>query len=213
MAHCGDSLSGSFIYTLNYTDFATYWVELTAQWNKGQQATTKSLDTIRKQLPFSLEMAHPDTGSEFINYHLKQYCDTHFVKLTRSRPYHKNDNMVVEERNGHLVREALGYLRLDRPDLLPLINHYLKLFCLHRNHFVPSKRTTSKTKVGSKYMRKRESQAQTPYQRVMANLHLPQSDKNILQAFHQTLSPLKLRLQCERLRVKIFGEARRKINN
>lgn len=213
VAHCGNSLNDSFIYTLNYTDFATYWVELVAQWNKGKEATTKSLDLIVNQLPFSLEMVHPDTGSEFINYHLKDYCDNHFIKLTRSRPYHKNDNMVVEERNGHLVREALGYLRLDRPDLLPLINHYLKLFCLHRNHFVPSKRTVEKNKIGSKYTRKREKVAKTPYQRAMENLYIPQSDKNQLQVLHQTLNPLKLRIQCEKLRAKIFGEAYREIIN
>jgi hypothetical protein len=210
VAHCGDSIAGSFIYTLNYTDFATYWVELAAQWNKGQEATVKSFDAIRERLPFSLEMVHPDTGSEFINYHLKAYCESHLINLTRSRPYHKNDNMAVEERNGHLVREALGYLRLDNPLILPLINYYLNLFCLHRNHFVPSKRTISKTKTGSKYIYKREKVALTPYQRVMKNPDIPCVDKKQLQVIHQSLNPLKLRLQCEQLCVKIFSEQHRK---
>jgi hypothetical protein len=204
VAHCGGSLKGNFVYTLNYTDFATYWVELSAQWNKGQAATIESLDNIRKRLPFNLEMIHPDSGSEFININLKTYTQKRGIKLTRSEPNRKNDNMAVEERNGHLVREALGYDRLDQVELLPLINEYLRLYCLFRNHFVPSKRTISKHRQGAKYVRHREYIPLTPYQRVLENSHLKKSYKQKLQDIHHQLHPIKLRRRYDYLCGRIF---------
>jgi len=204
VAHCGDSLQGEFVYTLNYTDYATYWVELQAQWGKGQKETKDGLSQIGRKLPFIIIMIHPDTGSEFINYVVKDYCTRRGIKMTRSEPRKSNDNMAVEERNGHLVRQALGYERLDKKELLPLINQFLHLFCLHRNHFVASRRTISKQRIGAKYVRTLEPIAKTPYQRVMNSSHVPPKSKAQLKAQHSSLNPLLLKQQYEKVQQQIF---------
>ena len=107
VVHCGSSLVGDMAYTVNWTDVATLWGGRRAQWNKGQRATQESLSEIKGRLPFAMLGAHPDTGSEFINWHLKGWCDEQNIELTRSRPYHKNDNAYVEQKNGHIVRRFL----------------------------------------------------------------------------------------------------------
>lgn len=92
VVHCGSTLSGDFVYTLNYTDIATMWGERRAQWNKGKHATRDSLKNIQNLLPFSLRGVHPDTGSEFLNWTLVPWCQEQHIEMTRSRPNHKNDN-------------------------------------------------------------------------------------------------------------------------
>ena len=89
VVHCGSSLLGDLVYTVNYTDIATHWTIPVAQWNKGQRETCKSLTRTRQVLPFPLLGVHSDTCSEFINWFVKDWADVHCVELTRSRPYHK----------------------------------------------------------------------------------------------------------------------------
>lgn len=204
VAHCGETLVGEYIYTLNYTDYATYWVQLNAQWSKGQEETRKSLALINQNLPFNLKMIHPDTGSEFINHLIKNYCHTRGIKMTRSRPSKSNDNMMVEERNGHLVRQVLGYQRLDNKQLLPLINQMLSIFCLHHNHFVPSRRTIAKTRQGAKCHRQYETTGKTPYQRTIDSPHISHYLKKKLTKQHQSLNPLILIQKYERIQQQIF---------
>jgi len=204
VAHCGGSLKGDMAYTLNYTDYAVYWTVLVAQWNKGQQATVASVKRVKELLPFSLVMLHPDTGSEFINHLLKNHCDVDGIHITRSEPGKKNDNMVVEERNGHMVRDELGYTRLDVFEVVAAMNEFYEKLCLYRNHFIPVKRTTSKERVGSKIKRTRETCAKTPYQRVLEHPDIPEAVKEKLRAEHATLNPLLLKREIDMLRKKIF---------
>ncbi|TAL19727.1 hypothetical protein EPN90_02520 [Patescibacteria group bacterium] len=150
IAHCGDSLRGDFIYSVNCTDASTYWTVTRAQWNKGQGATIASLGQIRQRLPFPWIMAHPDTGSEFINWTAKDWCEAQGIQLTRSEPNRKNDNMYVEERNGHVVRKFLGYGRFDCPEVVPLLNDLYDLLNPYLNHFLPVRRTMNKERVGAK---------------------------------------------------------------
>jgi hypothetical protein len=138
VVHCGSSLKGDMAWTVNWTDVATLWGGRRAQWNKGQKATQKSLAAIRDRLPFAMVGAHPDTGSEFINWHLKSWCGKEGIELTRSRPYHKNDNAYVEQKNGHVVRRFLGYTRYDCKDVVPAMNKLYDTLDLYLNHFVPS---------------------------------------------------------------------------
>lgn len=204
VAHCGASLEGNMMYTLNYTDYATYWTVLRAQWNKGQEATLEGIKAIKRLLPFLLLMLHPDSGSEFINWLFKRYCDIDGVRLTRSEPSKKNDNMVVEERNGHVVRDELGYTRFDIPEVVPATNTFYEKLCLYRNHFIPVRRTTSKVRVGSQIKRTYEKVAKTPYQRVLEHSDIPDEVKEKLQAEHATLNPLLLKRELDILRKKIF---------
>jgi len=201
VAHCGSSLSGDFIRSVCYTDAATYWVIPRAQWNNGRRATVVSVEEIEMRLPVLLLHLHPDTGSEFINWHLKEWCDEHTppVRLTRSEPGKKNDNMYVEERNGHVVRKYLGYTRFDCPLVVPIINEFYDTLALYLNHFQAVRRTLSKERVGAKYRRVYEKVAKTPYQRMLEHAHVSEDVKAMLRAEHEALNPLLLKQKLDTL--------------
>lgn len=203
IAHCGNTLLGDFIYTVNYTDTATYWVISRAQWNKGQLATINSMETIIKMLPVPCIGLHPDTGSEFINWHAKRWCDSKNIKITRSEPGKKNDNMYVEERNGHVVRKYLGYIRLDNIELVDLINEMYDVLADYLNHFQTVRRTTDKKRIGAKIKRKYEKVAKTPYQRMLDNPDVTDNIKRDLQAKHIKMNPLNLKEKIYKLISKI----------
>lgn len=107
-----DSASGNAVCTVNYADAASFLTIPHAQFNLGKRATQQSMAAIQAQLPFTWRGAHPDTGKEFLNWFVKDWCDQQQIELSRSRPNRKNDNMYVEERNGHVVRKFVGYMRL-----------------------------------------------------------------------------------------------------
>lgn len=203
VAHCGTSLAGDFIWSLNYTDFATYWIVTRSQWNKGQMATIESMEAVRQQLPFPWIMGHPDTGSEFINWTAKAWFDEHGISFTRSEPNKKNDNMCVEERNGHVVRKYLGYQRLDHLELVDLVNEFYGILNLYLNHFIPVRRTVKKERIGAKYRRAYEKTAMTPYARVLVHTEVSEEVKTRLHQEHTTLNPLTLKRQLDTLLTKI----------
>lgn len=204
VAHCGHTLLGDFVYTVNYTDAATYWVIPRAQWNKGQEATKESLETIQKKLPVPILGLHPDTGSEFINWNLKGWCDVEKIEFTRSEPGKKNDNMYVEERNGHVVRKYVGYVRFDCPAVMPLMNELYDMLALYLNHFQAVRRTETKERVGAKYKRTYEKVAKTPYRRMLEHDAVSEAVKEKLRAEHETLNPLLLKKELDRLIAKIL---------
>lgn len=205
VAHCGESIAGSYIFTVNYTDASTYWVVPRAQWNKGQEATVASLEHITHSLPFAVTMLHPDSGSEFINWVAKRWCDEHDIALSRSEPYKKNDNMYVEERNGHVVRRYLGYMRLDCPKVVPLVNELYDVLAVYLNHFKAVRRMLSKDRVGARYVRRYEKQAKTPCQRVLEHEAVPEDVKIRLQKEHEQLNPLLLKRRIDTLRTRIYN--------
>lgn len=209
VAHCGDTIAGSYVFTVNCTDVATYWVLPRAQWNKGQEATVTSLKTIKTRLPFPLTMLHPDSGGEFINWVAKRWCEANDINLTRSEPYKKNDNMYVEERNGHVVRRYLGYQRLDCPGVIPLMNELYDVLALYLNHFRAVRRMIAKERVGARYVRRYERKAQTPYQRVLAHTKIPADVKTRLREEHEQLNPLLLKRQIDTLKTKIYQTQKR----
>ena len=204
VAHCGETLAGAFAYTVNYTDAATYWVIPRAQWNKGQEETLKSMDAIIKKCPFPISMMHPDSGSEFINWHAERWSKNTKIFLTRSEPYRKNDNMYVEERNGHVVRRYLGYERFDVPEIIPVMNELYDVLASYLNHFKPVRRMLAKERVGAKYRRVYEKIAKTPYQRVLEHPVVSEEIKKRLRIERETLNPLILKRKIDVLRKKIY---------
>ena len=209
VAHCGDSVAGDFIYTVNATDVATLWGARRAQWNKGKEQTVRSMDHMDADFPYPILEWHPDTGSEFINWFCKGWCETKGQRLTRSRPNRKNDNCFVEERNGHIVRKWVGYARLDDERLVGLLNELYGVLTPYLNHFIASKRIVSKKRVGSKWKVTREKKAQTPYQRVMARDDIAGEAKSKLQAEHEKLNPLVLKCEVDR-RLKALFDIRKR---
>ena len=200
VAHCGDSLLGDYMFSVNYTDAATYWVVLHAQWNKGEQATLESLKYIQEHLPVPLLGLHPDTGTEFINWLLKKWTDSEHIVYTRSEPGKKNDNMYVEERNGHVVRRFLGYGRYGTKDLVPLVNEYYYHLALYLNFFIPVRRTRTKTRVGAKYVRTTEVAGKTPYIRMLEHTDVSQEVKDSLRTTYSTLDVLALKKRLDTLK-------------
>lgn len=212
VVHCGSSLIGDMVFSLNYTDIATLWVGLSAQWNKGQMATMDSLKSIRQRLPFRMLGIHPDTGSEFINWNLKHWCDEEEIAMTRSRPNHKNDNAYVEQKNGHVIRRFLGYTRYDVMETVDIINQiYLKLE-LYLNHFVPSRKCVGKIRIGARYRRKYDK-AQTPYTRVLAHREVSIDVKKNLREIHTKLNPLDLKREIDKLTLELIKIQRQNGNS
>ena len=209
VVHCGHSLTGDLVFTLNYTDIPLLWRELRAQWSKGQAATQESLACLENELLWNMIELHPDTGSEFVNWHLKGWCDIKEIKMTRSRPNHKNDNMHVEERNGHIVRKWIGYARFDCKEAVSALNNVYAVLNPYLNHFVASRRLLEKYEVDGKWKKRYEKVAKTPYQRVLENEHVSKEIKEKLKAEHEKLNPAIMKKEIDRLK-KILYETQKK---
>lgn len=201
VAHCGDTTAGDFVYTVNTADTATLWGERRAQWNKGKVATLENMEYMEEAVPFPILEWHPDSGSEFINWHCyKRYGE----KMTRSRPHHKNDNCFVEERNGHIVRRWLGYTRFDARAVVDAINDVYNVLTPYLNHFVASRRIVSKERIGARWKITREKRAKTPYERILKRNDVSENIKEEVREEHEKLNPLVLRREIDRCLKKVF---------
>ena len=193
VVHCGSTLRGDLVYSSlsNYTDVKTYWVVLSAQWNKGQESTCESLRRMKEKTPFPVLGLHSDNGSEFINYHLKDWCDGEGIEMTRSRPNRKNDNAYVKQRNGHVIRRFIGYQRFDCEAVANEMNFLYDVLENYINHFFPIRKYIEKIRVGAKYQRKYDK-AKTPYQRVLEVDNVSKELKQKLVAKHDKPNLLDL---------------------
>lgn len=209
VAHCGDAIAGDFAYTVNTTDVATLWGARRAQWNKGKEQTVRSMEAMNADFPYDICEWHPDTGSEFINWFCKGWCEKKGQRLTRSRPNRKNDNCFVEERNGHIVRKWIGYTRFENEEMVDALNELYDVLTPYLNHFIASKRTVSKERVGSKWKVRREQKPLTPYERVMGRYDIPQEMKAKLKAEHEALNPLAMKNNIEKLVWKLYDSKKR----
>ena len=199
VAHCGDSLEGDFIWSLCFTDLATGWTELRAVWNKGAHGVMEAVRETEAKLPFALLGFDCDNGSEFLNHHLWRYFARRKepVLFTRSRPYHKNDNAHVEQKNWTHVRCLLGYERLENLELLEPINTlYRGAWQLYHNHFCPSIKLMEKRRDGARQI-KRYDQPKTPYQRLLESALLDAETRAALEQQHAALNPFALKRQIE----------------
>jgi len=198
VAHCGNSLAGDFIWSITFTDIFCQWTENRATWNKGAEGVLGQVKDVEANLPFELLGFDVDNGSEFLCFHLWRYLldRPRPVPLTRSRPYRKNDQAHVEQKNWTHVRQLLGYQRLEQPELVPLINELYRTWGLLHNFFCPNLKLLSKTRKGAKTIRK-YSPPQTPYQRLLESKHLSQEQKQKLQNRFQKLNPLQLKREIE----------------
>lgn len=211
VVHCGDLLTGDVVYSVGCVDFRTYWSEYIAQWNKGQEATGKSLEVLTDRMPFLVRELHPDTGNEFINHHVQAWTKKKGYDLTRSEPYKKNDNMCIEERNNTIPRTEIGYARIDDQSLVPLVSEILEIACTYRNHFRPVRRMVSKVRIGAKWKRTFEKVALTPYARVLAQDEVPEAMKVKLRAQHEKLNPVLLRRKLATLKDELARKLRARI--
>ncbi len=182
------------------TDYCSGWTECRATWNKGAEGVVKQIKAIEKTLPFKLKGFDCDNGSEFLNYHLLRYFQEHtnVIQFTRSRPYKKNDNAHVEQKNWTHVWQLFGYDRFGNIQLIDLMNNlYAKEWSLLGNYFCPTIKLIEKVKVNSRYKRKYE-QPKTPYQRLLDSPSINQKTKDQLKARYETIDPFKLKASIER---------------
>lgn len=198
VAHCGSTLVGDYAYTVQYTDVRTIWTCLAAQWNKGEVATVKSMERIEKHLPFQLKGIDPDSGSEFINWHLKGWCDNKKIVMTRTRPYMKNDHARIEQKNYTNVREFVGFVRIDNYEAVQIMNDLYDVVEEYINFFLPSVKCVSKERIGSRYKRVYDV-SQTAYRRVLENPLIAEEVKEKLKAKYDTLNPKILKQKSDRL--------------
>lgn len=168
VAHCGDSGEGTFAHSLNLTDIHTTWGETRAILGKSQAEVRKAVDEIRQALPFDLRGLDTDNGSEFINLQLYTYCQGLGIQFTRGRPYKKDDNAHVEQKNWTHVRRLIGYARFDTPGAVVAMNAlYRQELRLFQNLFLPSVKLARKQRVGSR-LKRQYDRPQTPFERVLA---------------------------------------------
>jgi len=197
VAHCGTSVAGQFIYTINCVDIASAWTEQRAVWGRGERGVREALINIEDNLPFDLPGSDSDTGSVILNWHLiRHFSDRKKpVAFTRSRPYYKNDNAHVEGKNWTHIRQYLGYQRFDKFELLDLLNNlYTSEWNLYFNFFIPSQKLIAKKRIGSKII-KTYDQPQTPLQRLLNSEYISQNTKKLLTSKLQQLDPFQLQKQ------------------
>jgi hypothetical protein len=199
VAHCGTTTAGFYLNTLTVTDVATGWTECVGVWGKGQAAVFAALEQARARLPVPLLGIDSDNGPEFLNAHLVRWCAQETVTFTRSRPYWKNDQAHVEQKNWSIVRRLLGYDRYESEAALAALQAVYEALHLWINHWQPVLKLIAKEREGAK-VRKRYDTAQTPYQRVRAWAGLPAEAAPRLQAEHAARGPRALWRQVDAAR-------------
>jgi len=208
VAHCGTTLAGDFVWSLTLTDIASGWTENRATWNKGATGVLEQIKHIENNLPFPILGFDSDNGSEFLNYHLLRYFterpDQKSVQFTRSRPYKKNDNAHVEQKNWTHVRQLFGYYRFDNPKIVILMNDlYSQELSSLLNFFYPCIKLIDKVRIKSS-IKKKYDIAQTPYQRLMASTCLNEEQKKALTDKFNALDPFLLQKNVQKKLKLIF---------
>jgi len=212
VSHSGNSASGEFAHTLNVTDIHTTWTESRAVLGRGEEAVQRALNEIATTLPFPLLGVDSDNGSEFINWHLKGWCDQRQIQLTRGRPYKKDDNAHIEQKNWTHVRKLLAWDRYDTHEAVAAMNDlYGQELRLWLNLFLPSVKLLKKVRVGSRVRRVYDA-ARTPFERVKT---CPQADPAKvarLEQLRKSLDPFQLSRIIERKLERISRLANRRLS-
>lgn len=194
VAHCGSSMAGMYVFSLDMVDIATGWTFQRALWGKGEKGVLEAMKDIESIIPFRILGFDSDNGSEFLNWHLLKYFKhrPNPVQYTRSRPYHKNDNAHVEEKNWTHIRQYLGYQRFDKPEIVRLLNNlYTKGWYKFMNFFLPSVKLISKERIGSRIVKKHD-EPKTPFQRIIESAYIANEIKNELKREFKKLNPYVL---------------------
>jgi hypothetical protein len=191
--HCGQSAAGQFVNTLSVTDISSGWWEGEAVMGKGQERTFQGLQRTRNRSPFPWREIHSDNGTEFINWHLLKYTLKERLDFSRSRPYKKNDNCLVEQKNWTHVKKFVGYSRYDTEKELTTLNSlYRNDLRLYKNFFQPVIKLISKERIGGKIHRKYDT-PKTPYHRLLESREITQKDKQELERIYHSLNPAQLK--------------------
>lgn len=194
--HNGGSSLGHFAYTLTVTDVVTGWSRRAAVLGRSQKVVFGALTDILASWPYAVWAIHSDNGSEFLHNHLVHFAQKQDLYFSRSRPYYKNDNAHVEQKNRQFVREIVGYARYDTPEQVQWLNQVYQLLDPYANFFLPMMKVIEKTRQGAK-VRKHYDTARPPLQRLADTRTLAESQLAALLQQAHTLNPLALHRQLE----------------
>ncbi len=208
VAHCGTTAHGAFLNSLVLTDVSTGWTECLALLFRGQNNVIAALTQARELLPFPLLGLDTDNGGEFLNAELLCYCRAEKITFTRCRPYKKNDQCHVEQKNGAIVRRIIGYDRYEGVEACRALATVYGVLRLYNNFFQPSVKLVSKERKGSQVTKKYDK-AQTPYQRVLASTEVSEVVKESLQSEYEKLDPVELLRQVEHTQNVLWQYAHR----
>ena len=192
--HGGDSVEGIYAHTLQLIDVATGWSERVAVLGRGQAAMETGFRRVLERLPFAVKELHPDNGSKFFNNHLVRFWGEAITGLTlsRSRPYHKNDNRFVQQKNATLQRQYFGTLRLETAEQVQAMNDLYEKMWVYYNLFQPVLHLEEKVCQEERVVRHWD-QAQTPYQRLLTTGMLSAEQAARLHTLYEQTNPLTLR--------------------
>ena len=208
VGHDGGYSYGEFSCTLNMVDIAIGWTESRTVRNKVRVWVCQAADDIRVSLPFDILLIGTDSGAEFINNHFIAWTKQHGLRFTRTRPYRKNDNCYVEERNNSFVRRVAGYLRYDTEEERDLLDQIYARQSILANYFYPSMKLTHKTRHGARVYRQYDT-PQTPYQRLCA-LGCKSVDFKHLNDIFTNTNPAMLKREITELQQQLFALASNK---
>ena len=196
--HCGASASGDYINSLSAVDICSGWWEGEAVMGKGQERALTGLQNARCRMPLSWIEFHPDNGSNLLNYHVFAYAEKEQIAFTRSRPYKKNDNCFVEQKNSTHIRQVVGYLRYDTEEEMNCLNDlYRNEMRLYKNFFQPVIKLMAKTRINGK-IHKTYDTAKTPYHRLLESDQITEETKRELTALYAQLNPACLKREIDR---------------
>ena len=207
----GGRLDGDFIWMLDSVDCCTQWVEARAVWNKGWYNTLEQLRDIETRLPFALLGIDHDNGGELLNGHVLRYCQARRapVLMSRSRPYHSDDNAPIEQKNWTQIRQWFGYERFENPAVAPLLNALTTgAWGQLLNYFCPVMKLQCKERDGPRVRRVYDTPA-TPYARLLAHAQVAVEKKAALRTQRAALNPFALNRQIEKELKNIFALVRR----
>ena len=197
--HCGASAAGEFVNTLTTTDIFSGWTEEEAIMGKSQERSRAGIEQARARFPFAWKEMHSDGGTEFINNHLFKYSIETGLEFSRSRPYKKNDNCLVEQKNYTHVKKFVGYLRYDTVKEQAILNDlYRNELRLFKNFFQPVMKLVSKERIVGKIHRVYENKSKTPFHRLLLSEEVSASKKQELMKIYLSLNPAHLKRQIDK---------------
>ena len=191
VAHCGDTTRGEYLHSLDMVDVKTRWTELLGLVNRSQVTVSAAIAACRQRLPYPLRGLDSDNGAEFINHDLKRYCEAEKITFTRCRPWKKNDQAYVEQKNWTAVRQVVGYDRYEGQTACAVLNVLYESLRLYINFFQPVMVLISKERQGAR-VKKHYDQAKTPYRRVLESPEITAEVKECLRQQYEGLNPAAL---------------------
>ena len=211
VCHCGNYAGGSFINSLVLTDVETGWTECLPLLYKDADFVLKAFKDARSRFPFPIRGLDTDNGSEFITHKLFEYCLGEGITFTRSRPWKKNDQCFVEQKNGHVVRRLIGYDRYEGLGPAHVLDQLYKVIRLYVNFFQPSMRLLSKSRNGARTHRLYD-EARTPYERILTSAKVPRRIKTNVRRQYRGLDPVVLLAEIQRLQDELWRYAHQDIS-